>query len=140
MIKQLAHVCLTAKDLAATEDFYCGALGLEKLFNFCRDGKTIGFYLKVTKDTFIEVFALDASGSASAVAPEGPIGHLCFEVDDIDEVVARLKALGYEAGQKSFGPDNSWQAWTADPSGVRIEFHQYTPESTQLTGNDCILE
>ena len=29
------------------------------------------------------------------------------------------------------GGDNSWQAWTCDPDGNRIELHQYTPESKQ---------
>ena len=38
MIKGLAHVCLSATDLAAVERFYCRGLGLKKVFviiTFC---------------------------------------------------------------------------------------------------------
>ena len=34
MIKQLAHICIGAKDLAEAERFYCGLLGLKKAFSF----------------------------------------------------------------------------------------------------------
>jgi hypothetical protein len=36
--------------------FYCGALGMQKLFNLTQKGEVIGFYLKASNDTFIEVF------------------------------------------------------------------------------------
>ncbi len=38
------------------------------------------------------------------------------------------------------GADRSRQMWTQDPDGVRIEFHQYTPGSCQLTGAPCVLD
>ncbi len=55
-IKSLAHVCIKTTDLDATADFYCGALGLQRLFDFTRKGKVIGFYMKTGNATFIEVF------------------------------------------------------------------------------------
>ena len=39
-----AHVCIKTGDLGATERFYTGVLGLEKVFSFCRDGKTSAPY------------------------------------------------------------------------------------------------
>ena len=65
--------------------------------------------------------------------------HVVIEVDDIEAVRAALLAAGYEATEKKLGSDHSWQAWTRDPSGIRIEFHQYTAKSSQLTHEDCIL-
>jgi hypothetical protein len=41
---------------------------------------------------------------------------------------------------KILGADHSWQIWTADPAGVKIEFHQYTNASCQTTGADCVLD
>jgi len=35
-IKSVAHVCIKTTDLDATRDFYCGALGMTKLFDFMR--------------------------------------------------------------------------------------------------------
>ena len=65
------------------------------------------------------------------------IRHFCLEVDDIDEVSRALTAKGYKVGEKKLGADQSYQAWTSDPAGVAIEFHQYTENSSQMTGKDC---
>jgi hypothetical protein len=40
---------------------------------------------------------------------------------------------------KKIGADNSWQLWCKDPTGIDMEFHQYTETSAQLTGADCIV-
>ncbi len=130
MIKQLAHICLHSHDLAETARFYCGALGLEKGFEFMRKGALFGFYLKLGNTTFIEVF----QGEPGA---PGNINHFAIEVDDIDAVLQQVRAHGYEAGEKKLGADHSWQAWLEDPDGVRIELHQYTDESLQRRGGTC---
>jgi catechol 2,3-dioxygenase-like lactoylglutathione lyase family enzyme len=134
-LKRIAHVCLGALDLAATEKFYCGALGCTRAFDFVRGGKRIGFYLRAGGDTFIEVFLQE---KLDPKAP-APIRHLCLEVDGIDAMIAQVKAAGFKIGEKKLGADHSWQVWTADPAGVQIEFHEYTAESSQRTGKDCIL-
>ena len=132
MIKQIAHVCIHAADLDATRHFYTRALGMETGFEFERDGRMVGFYLKVGNGTFIEVFQGEAGG-------HGNIKHLAIEVDDLDSVINRIRECGYEVGDKKLGADESWQAWTTDPNGVRIEFHEYTRASRQLTGEKCAL-
>ena len=30
----------------------------------------------------------------------------------------------------------TWQAWTEDPNGVKVELFEYTPGSAQLVGGD----
>jgi len=135
MIRGLAHVCIVAPDLEAAEQFYCQTLGLERAFRFLRRGETVGLYLRLGQRTFIEVFRQETTEDT----PRHPIRHFCLEVDDLDATVDRLKAAGQEVTDKTLGADRSWQAWTTDPAGVRIEFHQYTDQSTQLTGADCII-
>ena len=136
MIKGLAHVCINAADLGLTERFYCSGLGFKKVFEFIRGGEIIGFYLAVAEHTFIEVFRKDEVQAKA----KGPISHVCFEVSDIDQVNRRLKSEGYEVTDKKLGSDQSWQSWTTDPGGVRIEFHQYTEQSSQITGRNCRLD
>ena len=136
MVKGFAHICLAAGDLAATERFYCDGLGFRKVFNFIRDGKLVGFYLEVAKRTFVEVFQEDRID----VKAPAPIKHLCLETDDLDALVAQVRSLGYEISDKKMGGDESWQSWTSDPAGVKIEFHQYTQKSHQFTGADCVLD
>ncbi len=132
MIKRIAHLCLISKDLAATERFYTTALGLKKAFNFLSKGTITGFYLAVGEDSFIEVFLTDQTPDGKSSA----IQHFCLEVDSIDKISARVKKAGYEITEKQMGSDQSWQAWLTDPNGVRIELHEYTPASSQITRSD----
>jgi catechol 2,3-dioxygenase-like lactoylglutathione lyase family enzyme len=134
MITQLAHVCLAAPDLVKAEHFYCAALGLKKHFRFVRNGRECGFYLAIGNGNFIEIFAQPVDA-----AERPPIRHLCLQVTGMDEIIARVRAHGYAVTDKKLGADRSWQCWLTDPSGVRIELHEYTPASSQLTGHDCTL-
>ena len=132
-IKSLAHVCLKVGDLAQTTAFYCDVLGMRKVFNFTRKGHIIGFYLKASNDTFIEVF------HDSEVGPNGPgrpLNHFCLETDSIDGLWHRLAEHGHTPGQIIMGADNALQFWVKDPSGLAVEFQQYTDRSSQTTGGD----
>lgn len=135
LIRQLAHTCLLSTNLKTTADFYVGMLGLKKKFNFIRDDKVVGFYLDMGHRTFIEVFENTAAINHDTQA----IAHLCMEVNDLDEVIAHLRKNGVTVTDKKTGGDRSLQAWTADPNGVKIEFHQYTDQSRQFTGGDCVF-
>ena len=129
-IKSLAHVCIKSADLNATTDFYCGALGMKRLFDFTRKGKVIGFYMKAGNTTFIEVF------EAGEVTPidKQVLNHLCLETDDIAALRQSLAQRGLAPGEVKMGADNSYQFWMKDPHGMAIEFHQYTDKSSQFTG------
>jgi glyoxylase I family protein len=132
MIKQIAHICILTKDLDKTRSFYLDALGLELGFEFERDGAVFGYYIKVGNNTFIKVF----EGNPADV---GPILHVAIEVSDMDSLIEQIRDHGYEVTDKKMGNDMSWQAWVTDPNGVKIEFHEYTTDSKQLTGGKCIV-
>ncbi len=136
MIKRIAHICIASDDLKASEAFYCGVLELKKAFSFIRDGKELGFYLDAGGGNFIEVFDRQHIEQSSSPA----IIHFCLEVDDIDKAIASIRGKGVEITEKKMECDHSWQAWITDPAGIKIELHQYTEKSTQLTGEDCIVE
>lgn len=131
MIKRIAHVCLSSTDLAASERFYCEQLGFEKVFRFTKDGREVGFYCRVAPNSFIEIFEEDRIDQRMP-----GVKHFCLEVDDLDGWIAKLREAGVTITDKKRGCDQSWQAWTEDPSGVRFEFHQYTDASSQFTGVD----
>jgi catechol 2,3-dioxygenase-like lactoylglutathione lyase family enzyme len=133
MIKRLAHICIHTDDLKKTERFYCDVLGLERGFDFIKDESLFGFYIKLGNDSFIEVFR----GNPGKI---GNINHLAIETDDIDQVITKLRSNGFDATDKKLGDDQTWQTWTKDPNGVRIEFHQYTDESLQFKGGICEVD
>jgi catechol 2,3-dioxygenase-like lactoylglutathione lyase family enzyme len=137
LLKRLGHVCILATNLQETLHFYTEVLGMRKVFDFLKNGELFGFYLDAGNGTYIEVFTRSAGEP-----PNRPLlDHICLEVDDIDAIIADLTSKNWKfTSEKKMGGDNSWQVWTADPSGVKIEFMQYTPESSQLTGNPCIVD
>ena len=136
MIKTLAHVCLFSKDLNRSLDFYCGALGLRRHFDFMKDGELFGFYLQINPNQFIEIF------KAGPGEPAGPqrIHHLCLEVDDLDAMRDALIQRGVKVTAKELGCDQTWQCWFQDPDGTDVEFHQYTAQSSQFTRKSCIVD
>lgn len=131
-VKRLAHACIFAADLGATQRFWTEVLGLHVAFRFTRGGDVIGFYLDAGERTFIEVFRRDA------VAPTDlrQIDHLCLEVGSLDEAVERLRSSGVAVTDKKLGIDDTWQAWTEDPNGVKVELFEYTEHSAQFAGGD----
>lgn len=136
MLKQIAHICIMSHDLEATERFYCDLLGLQRSFDFLKDGELYGYYLGLGARTFIEVFH-----NATATAGENPsMNHMCLEVENLDEVIAHVRAAGHEITDKRKGADNTWQAWLNDPSDIRIELFEYTETSAQFTGADCFVD
>lgn len=134
LIKQVAHVCIFAHNLAATEAFWTGVLGMPIAFRFSRKGEPYGFYLDAGGRTNIEVF----QKSGTSFSDANQINHICLEVENLDEAVAAIRAAGVEITNKKFGVDDTWQAWTADPNGVKIELFEYTEKSAQFVGGDRI--
>lgn len=134
IVKQIAHVCIFAHDLKQTEEFYRDVLGIEKVFNFTRNGEVFGFYMNAGGDSHIEVF----HKSESSFSEANQINHICLEVIDMDEAIAHVRSKGVEIRDKSIGCDDTWQSWTADPNGVKIELFEYTGESAQFVGRDRV--
>jgi lactoylglutathione lyase/glyoxylase I family protein len=136
MIKQLTHINIGSYDLATSEHFYCNILGMEKTFEFIKDGELYGFYIVAGNTTFVEVFIEENEIKDTPTI----MRHLCFEVEDLEAAIAEIRVKGWEITDKKFGCDNSWQAWITDPSGVQIELMQYTKESSQFTGKSCDVD
>jgi lactoylglutathione lyase/glyoxylase I family protein len=131
-IKQVAHVCAFTNDLGATETFWTEVLQLPITFRFTRQGKPYGFYFTAGGRTNVEFFE-----KADARFEEtNRINHIAFEVEDMDKAVAHIRSKGVSITDKKFGVDETWQAWTADPNGIKIELFQYTPTSAQFVGGD----
>lgn len=129
MITGLAHVCFRVRDLDASLAFWRDRVGLPVAFEFRDDaGQRYGAYLRAGRRTFLEFFRRD---DARAPAENDVFGHICLEVDAIDETVRALRARGVDVGDPTLGSDQSWQAWFSDPDGHRVELHQYTPASWQ---------
>jgi catechol 2,3-dioxygenase-like lactoylglutathione lyase family enzyme len=127
-IKQVAHACIFAHDLQETERFYSEVFGLPVSFRFQRGEEAVGFYLDLGGRTFIEVFRK----AESRFAETDQINHICLETEDLDGLLAHVRAQGVEITDKKLGVDGTWQSWAKDPNGVKLEIFQYTGESMQF--------
>ena len=136
MIKQVAHVCAFTNDLQATEKFWTEVLQLPVTFRFSRAGKPFGFYFTAGGRTNVEFFLKDDARFAET----NRINHIAFEVEDMDAAVAHIRKMGVPITDKKLGVDETWQAWTADPNGIKIELFQYTPKSAQFVSGDRVAD
>jgi len=132
-IKSLAHVCIKTTDLQKISRFYCDTLGMEKQFNFTKNGRVVGFYMKASGNTFVEVFEV---GNPAPADTNGCLSHFCLETDSVEKTRQKLIDAGYHPKPINMGADQSYQFWIEDPNGMSMEFHEYTPESSQTTGKD----
>ncbi|MCA8928058.1 MAG: VOC family protein [Alphaproteobacteria bacterium] len=94
-IKRLEHVAITVKDMDKARETWVDVLGIGQEYEE-QIGQTKLAMLPVG-ETYLEL--LQATGPDSPVnawmdkAGES-LWHLCFEVDDIDNAIAELKAKG----------------------------------------------
>ncbi|MGL1920010.1 MAG: VOC family protein [Hyphomicrobiales bacterium] len=135
-VKQVAHVCIFAHDIDETKAFYKDILGLEPVFNFTRDDKIFGFYLDAGNRTFIEVF----QNENATYADKNNINHLCLEVENLEDAAAHIKAQNVDITPIKKACDDTYQAWIADPNGVKIELFEYTDKSAQFVGGDRVAD
>lgn len=136
LIKQVAHACIFAHDLGVTEAFYNEVLGIPTAFTFQRGEERIGYYLDLGGRTFIEVFRK----AESRFAETDQINHICLETEDIDGLVAHVRAKGVTVSDKKVGADGTLQAWLADPNGVKLEIFQYMDESLQFKAPGSVCQ
>ena len=132
MITGIGHVAYRVGDLEASLRFYCEGLGLRKLFALERDsGETWLVYLRVTDDSFIELFP-GGEEEVEITRKTRGYSHLCLHVNDIREALKRFSERGVRIeGEPKLGADGNWQHWIADPDGNRIELMQLMPGSKQ---------
>ena len=122
MIKGIHHIsmkCGTTQELAKVREFYIELLGM-KIIREWPEGMMID-----TGNGLLEIFT-NAEGTHTL----GAIRHLALLTDDVDEIVAKVKAAGYdlfiEPNDKVIPSDPPYpirMAFCYGPLGEQIEFY-----------------
>ena len=125
-IKRLSHICLSTRNLAATERFYVDVMGFKVVHQFHNAaGERYGFFLHAGGGTFIEFFQKPDAGTQEAL-----FRHLCFEVDDIEAFIAHARACGFgDVALKRGRTDHVLQFSFMGPDGIEVEIHQHDGQS-----------
>ena len=95
MFNKIHHVAIICSDYERSKDFYVNTLGLTVVQEVYREArKSYKLDLAVNSRYQIELFSFENPPER----PSGPeavgLRHLCFEVDDLDAVIATLSSRG----------------------------------------------
>ena len=97
MIKRINHIALVVDDIEAALGFWREALGLEltEVEQVPEQQATVAFLPVGESHVELVQPTTETSGLTRFLAKRGPgLHHLCVEVDDLEQTLARLKAKG----------------------------------------------
>ncbi|HEX3368371.1 MAG TPA: VOC family protein [Candidatus Cybelea sp.] len=116
MVKEIAFIAYSVRDVPRARDFYRDVLGLQV-------GETFG-------DHWVEFNVGNATfgignGEGLGFVP-GASNGAAFEVDEIDALRSRLKSAGLEVSELHEFPGCT-TCFASDPDGNRFALHQRKP-------------
>jgi catechol 2,3-dioxygenase-like lactoylglutathione lyase family enzyme len=117
MIIDLNHVNIVTTKLDETRDFFTEVLGLT--VGYRPDFGIPGWWLYAGDKPVVHLIA-PRNGEAVRPAPS-PFDHAAFEIADVEEAMARLKAHGVSYRQFDAPDGRARQLFFNEPNGVTIE-------------------
>ena len=164
-LKDCTHVGAQVKDADKAMDFLSRVLGWGPWKNrrqgaerqgVRRDGKPIKFTTKGATVSLggVDIDVIEPHGEgclAEYVARGGGLHHLNFDVDDVEDAVAKLKKVGVPLLDAMIGEDGRWVAAFVDLEEActgkivlelldrRFQFPKEQPAKSDLTGSQPVL-
>lgn len=96
-VKQINHVAIVVDNMEKALSFWCDALGMElhELRDVPAEKSQVAFLPLPGSEVELVQPTTDDSGIAKYLAKRGPgMHHICLEVDDVEEMMARLRSKG----------------------------------------------
>lgn len=110
MIKHIAFTMYPVKDMKRSRDFYEKKLGLAPT---------------VPGDRWHEYHLQNGAFAITTVLPDPrPASSLAFEVDDLDEALARMREAGVPVLKDDIESPVCWMAVIQDPDGNTVILHE----------------
>ncbi len=139
---RLEHANLVVKDISATLDFIQTAFPDWKIRGrgeMTWHGKPRR-WLHVGDDDYYLTLNDDGEGENRDLSGHTPgLAHLGFVIDDVDSVIERLEAKGFEIDIEGAEHPFRKTVYFVDPAGFQFEFMQYlsdVPEEKNLYGGE----
>jgi methylmalonyl-CoA/ethylmalonyl-CoA epimerase len=134
-IKKISHIAVVVPDLEEALSFWVEALGLSVVHveHVADQGVDVAFLPAGESDIELLEPLDPGSGVARYLERRGAgMHHICFEVEDIDEMLARLKTAGIPLinPEATIGTGGKKVAFVhpKGTGGVLVELYQLTPE------------
>ncbi len=133
---RVAHLALVHEDMDAALRFWRDGLGIEvaRVADVPHEGVRVAFLPVGDDEIEIVVPQRPDTGVARFLAKRGPgMHHVCLEVDDLDAMLARLRAQGVELINETprVSPEGRRYAFIHPRSagGVLVELYEARPTS-----------
>lgn len=139
MIKKISHIAVVVPELEEALSFWVDALGLKlsHVEHVADQGVDVAFLPAGESDIELLEPVDETSGVARYLQKRGPgMHHICFEVEDIEASLARLKAAGVPLidEEPTIGTGGKKIAFVhpKGTGGVLVELYELTPEEPAL--------
>lgn len=130
-IRKISHIAVATDDLERSLAFWRDALGLavSEVRDVSAEGAQIAFLPVGESEIELVRPTVEESGLARFLAKRGPgMHHICLEVDDLDGMLAQLRAQGVELINETprRGADGTRYAFIHPRSadGVLVELYE----------------
>lgn len=126
-LNKVHHIAIICSDYQRSLDFYTHVLGLRVLAEHYREERqSYKTDLTLGDDYIIELFSFPSPPSRLTRPEAVGLRHLAFEVDNIDESVRELDALGINHETVRTDEYTSKRfLFFQDPDGLPIELYEY---------------
>jgi methylmalonyl-CoA/ethylmalonyl-CoA epimerase len=136
-IKRIDHIAIVVDDIDQALEFWREALGLQltHLEDVPNQESVVAFLPSGQSEVELVEPTTETSGVAKYLAKRGPgMHHICFEVDDIEATLERMKARGVKLIDETptIGTGGKKIAFIHPSSthGVLVELYELTPGET----------
>ncbi len=125
MIHRMNHFTITAEDRDRTLGFYCGLLGLVEGHRPDLGFPGAWLYAPDTTHAILHIFwDRPMPGQRTGV-----IDHMAFTASDLKTVKARFDAQGVACDLRQQAGSGTWQLFSVDPNGAKVELDFDASES-----------
>ncbi|TCC96064.1 VOC family protein [Pedobacter hiemivivus] len=126
MINKVHHIAIICSDYEVSKAFYTEILGFTVIREVYRaERQSYKLDLAVNGVYAIELFSFPEPVKRPSRPEAAGLRHLAFEVDDLEEVIARMKNKGVEAEPIRIDEFTDKRfTFIADPDQLPIEFYE----------------
>jgi len=117
---KFVYTGIGVRDLDRSIKFYTEKLGM-KLTYRCKIAETNGEIAELKSSEGSQVLELNWYSNRKEYVNGDEVDHLAFNVEDVDQALAELKAQGVDVAMEPFNEGDGRLAFIKDPDGIWIE-------------------
>lgn len=119
---KINHIAIIASNFAASKEFYVDRLGFRIIDTLERPERRSSILFLDAGNAVIELFSFPSPPKRPSYPEACGLRHLAFEVENFDETLARLSALGIEPEPARIDPRTGKRTtFFKDPDQLPIE-------------------